>query len=236
MMAKAMKRKALSSMEVPFKRRKAVPAAKKVSTEELKFYDTSLAATTLPATVTSAEFDPATVLTLSAPAQGDGPSDRDGKRIVIKHVTVKGHVRSDGVPDTTLKQWNRVHIALVLDKQSNGAQENSEDVYTAPGAGALVNAFRNLQYSARFKVLASKTISFDTPNAIWDGAAVDNGGQSATFVFDKKLNLPVTFTTGTSAGIANVIDNSLHIVAFADISATPNLFAISYAARIRFVG
>jgi len=52
--------------------------------------------------------------------------------------------------------------------------------------------------------------------------------------FIRLKGLKVKFNAGTTASIANVIDNSLHIIAFA--STTDPQAKISYNARLRFVG
>lgn len=205
--------------------------------QELKYYDTSFGPTPVVATITSAETDPLTVLTLSAPAQGDGAQNRDGKQIIIKNINVRGEVHRENVSaQTTVPGHMVVVVALVLDQQSNGAQLNSEDVYNQPGVGNTTNAVRNLEYSKRFKVLAYERLEFDSPPFIWNGSNMNVGGSVKKFEWNKKVNIPVNFTTGTTAGISNVVDNSLHVVAWATIATTPDIAYLEYAARIRFVG
>lgn len=209
---------------------------------ERKFYDTTLAGTALaaPTGATGGEVDPATVLCLSAPAQGDGESNRDGRKITITQCHVAGVITCNSqATQSAADDATTCMVALVLDTQSNGAQLNSEDVFTNPGASALLasDVFRNLQYSSRFKVLGVKKITLMNPSIANNAAASGNLTQSGLqkrWRFDlQKLNIPVTFT-GTTAGIANVTDNSLHIVAFCTSTGlAPN---ITYNSRIRFVG
>jgi hypothetical protein len=183
--------------------------------------------------------DPATVNCISAPAQGDGEQNRDGKKMVITAVHVKGQIRRLAQTNqTSVPTSNAAVVALVLDTQSNGAQINSEDVYEAsPGGVASVTmAQRNMQYSSRFKVLKYKRIAFDAPNMAYDGTNIEVGGQTRNFKFDlSKCKIPVNFTS-TTEGLSNVTDNSLHVIAFADVSTAPDTLQISYNSRIRFVG
>jgi len=209
--------------------------------KEVKFLDTAKTVTAIPATVTSAEMPPTSGCTgcISAPAQGDGPSNRDGKKCLITNVLVNGQVtRAGGADQADVPIGISYHVALVLDRQSNGATLNSEDVYQAAGSGQTTLALRNLQYSKRFQVLAVHKGYLASPMVGTDGSFTNSsGGQEENFVLQKGLNLPVTFTTGTTADIANVIDNSLHVIAFADTSSTaPNQLSLAYDARIRFVG
>ena len=103
---------------------------------EKKFFDTAVAmvALTAPTDAAGGEIDPTAlpgaVACLNAMAQGDGEQNRDGKKVVLKSVQVKGFVQKLGGelaagPDSGTK----VFVALVLDTQTNGAQLNSEDVF-----------------------------------------------------------------------------------------------------------
>lgn len=203
---------------------------------ETKFYDTTFTgAIVSPTDATAAECDPATVLTLSAPAQGDGQSDRDGRKIMVKSVQLSGTV------STVSQAYNAevapiIYIALVLDKQSNGAQLNSEDVFTNPsGLGTqAASPLRDMAATSRFQVLAVKRFPLPVPSISWDGGAATNViGTSVPFEIYKKLEIPVLFSS-TTAGVSNVTDNSLHVIAYCNTAAlAPTL---NYNARIRFVG
>lgn len=205
---------------------------------ENKFYDTFIGSTIIASTTDASggQIDPTTVNCLSAPAQGSSESQRDGKNIRILSVHVTGKI--DTAPQTgqtNLDQGSTVYVALVLDKQTNGAQANSSLVFSNP-SGQLYLAgcpLRNLEYSKRFKVLASWQMNTPQIMATYDGTNIVQGGSNSTFRFDKKLNLPVTFNDAT-AGIANVVDNSLHMIAYCSNTAAQPL--ITYNARIRFVG
>jgi len=205
---------------------------------ENKFYDTALNTKAIVAVGTSAglETDPTTVNCISAPAQGDGESNRDGKKIIINSVDVNGVILiTQQINQTITDYGSKDMIALVQDTQTNGAQLNSEDVYTNPAGSALTSAspFRNLQYSTRFKVLAVHQVIIQPPPLTYDGTNMEQGGSIYDFRFNKKVNIPVTFT-GTTEGVANVVDNSLHLIAMAtDVTLAPLLY---YNARIRFKG
>lgn len=206
---------------------------------EKKFYDTGVSAGAISVTAdcSAAEKDPATVDCISAPAQGDGPNEREGKRIVIKSVQIRGVI--DHAPQsaqTSLDAHSAVHVALVLDTQSNGAQLNSEDVFVNPSTGAagLAQPMRNLYYGKRFRVLKAQTFMTPIPNAAAYSSALEVSGAKTTFDWYVPLGegIVANFTSGTTAGIANVMDNSLHVIAFQ----TNNQNTITYNSRIRFVG
>lgn len=202
---------------------------------EKKFYDTYVTDGVLVTTAASAEFDPAAnVSCLNAMAEGDGESNRDGKKILMKSVEVNGHVnttlqadQADAVNAVTVRVW------LVLDTQTNGAQMDSEK-FLLDTAGVDSLSLRNLKYSSRFKTLACKTMVLAPSNSHGDGANTGSvAGSIRPFRFFKRLNIVTNFSN-TSADIANIVDNSLHIIAVA--SAVAGAPKISYQARVRFIG
>lgn len=208
---------------------------------ETKFYDTALANTALvaPTDCSGGEFDPSATSMISTPAVGDSEQNRDGKRIVIKSVYIKGLITVPAFEaQVAPSAGSRAFVALVLDTQSNAAQMNSEDCFKNTGAVAYLGTsiMRNLLFGTRFRVLKEKTFSLD-PQTQATSALNDfswNGLTRNWEWFVDLKDLPVNFNAGTTASIANVIDNSLHIIAFATSNAgTPT---IAYNARIRFVG
>lgn len=207
---------------------------------EKKFYDTSATANIVaPTDCTGGEVDPSGGLNcLSAPAQDDTASGRDGRKIVAKYIQLKGSVRFSTATNQTLSvDSNRLVVAVVLDTQTNGAQLNSEDVFTNPrGATTAADApLRNLNFGERFKILKMEHFVLEDPNMTYDGTNVEINGKSLTFDWYIPLkNLKIAFTSGVTAGVANVLDNSIHVIAFA--TSTSPQCAIVYNARMRFVG
>jgi len=207
---------------------------------EKKFLDTAKTATGIgaAAALTGGEYDPSTGCTgcLSCPAQGDTEQSRDGKRVVIDSLILKGAVSLAPsvaeVPVGALK----VFVAVVLDTQTNGAQLNSEDVFKSLGNVAALNCdpMKNLLFGSRFRILKSQVYDL-TPVGI-NAAAATSAHYGTRREFDWyipfKGGLPVNLNAGTTADVANVIDNSIHVVAFATVAGSE----IQYNGRIRFQG
>ena len=108
-----------------------------------------------------------------------------------------------------------VFLALVLDKQTNGAQLNSEDVYHNQGADGVLAAcpLRDMNRSTRFQVLKTWRMQFDQPNMSFDATNVEQGGAAKYFECYVKLDQKVEFTA--SAGtVADISDNSLHMIGY----------------------
>ncbi len=208
---------------------------------ERKFYDQKLIASALtaPTGATGGEHNPSATIALNTCTQGDGEQQRDGRKMTMKAIYVQGNVSiSNQGAFSSADVATSVFIALVLDTQTNGALLNSEDVFVNPGANAATAALpmRNLQFTKRFKVLQMKKFVMANPALANDtgatGGMVSNG-LLRNFKFYKSMNIPVTFS-GTTETIANITDNSLHIVAFCSNTALAPL--LNYSSRMRFVG
>jgi len=205
---------------------------------EKKFYDTSYSgAVVAPTDATGGEADPATVLTLSAPAQGDGEQNRDGKKIVAKYVEIKGVVQTAPVANQTVPPITPVvFIAVVLDTQTNAAQLNSEDVFKNQNGSAFLAPMplRDLEYGVRFKILKQLRIVAE-PFTVYDGTNLEVGGVHTPFeCYIPLKDLVINFNSTATAGVASVLDNSIHVIAYTnDTTTTPTL---RYQARLRFIG
>lgn len=212
---------------------------------ETKFLDVVATSTALvaPADASSGEIQPTSGCTgcLSAPAQGDSSSQREGKKIVIKSCLMQGTVAfGPQSGQSTADTCAYVFLALVQDMQTNGATIVSEQVFANPSGSASTasNPFRNMSNTSRFKVLRTKTIKLEMPPLANDtgatGGLVQQGSQ-IPFTMSWKGIMPVNFTTSsTTADVANVVDNSIHLIAYTtNTSLAPS---VVYQNRIRFVG
>jgi len=214
--------------------------------KELKFIDYEVAQDQLVITVAGSEVDPgSSVNCLNATAQGDTESNRDGRRQFTHSVAIKGFIVWNHAPNAgnsgAYKDLGSVKVALVLDTQTNGAQLNAEDVFKDPSSARLDSCLmRNLQYTSRFRVLKIMTIH---PPAYPGGGAgngtTDNvieGGMAKHFncYYNFKKPLMTTYTN-TTAVIANIADNSLHLIAIGPAAADTNFDGtINYISRCRF--
>ncbi len=207
---------------------------------ELKFYDTTLVAQALATNTAGAggEADPSATILLNTVIQGDGASNRDGKRIMMKSVFVQGIIRGvSQANQVTGDNSPHVGIWLVLDTQTNGVTINSEDVFEnkSGNANGGTSLFRNLSNSKRYRILDKLKFGMDAPVLAYDGTNIEQSGVLQSFQLSAKLNMLCNFKVGgTTEDVANIIDNSLHIIAFATNTALA--LTITYNARLRFTG
>lgn len=188
-----------------------------------------------------AELQPSTGCTnaISVPSQGDGESQRDGRRFTVMSAFFSGIIISDPLSDQADANENMgYYFALVLDTQANAAAINSEDVYLNPSSvagGILPKPLRNLQNSKRFRILDSQFVQAAPAYGVTDGASTNS--QSAMYAPAISLSWSGSITcncSGTTASVASVTDNALHIVAYA--GSTVRAPSVLGKSRIRFVG
>ncbi len=208
---------------------------------ERKFYDTSLVSgvLTAPADSTGGEHDQSATICMNTIIQGDGESERDGRKATIQSAYVKGIIKcvaqhATAVADDACK----IYVALVLDTQTNGAQLASELVFKNDSGNANLAAspMRNMQYTQRFRILSTFETVVQNANMANDTGAT-GGLQQSGFVIPFELSSNLVFSTqysATTETVANITDNSLHIIAFC--SSTELAPTINYNARVRFVG
>ncbi len=196
--------------------------------KELRFVDYDVNQAMLTDLGNGARADPSTALCLNAIAQGSGNSQRGGLRATIRSVQVRGYVKF-----STATLQGIVKLYLVLDTQTNGAQLVPQELFADSPSSAnfqAVNLFENLENSHRFKILQSKTVKFVTQNHYWNGTDTLAPSPCVPFTLTKswKSGLQTRFS-GTGATIADISDNSLHVVAISlDTS------ELNYVSRVRF--
>lgn len=205
---------------------------------ELKFKDYARSLVAIATSVAGSEVDPATEKCLSGVAQGDGENQRNGRKYRMRSILIKGFVDMTNLTDeTTAPLSTIVRVLLVLDKQTNGAQFNAEDVLLDTVSEDVLS-MRHMEHVSRFEVLYDKIIHLKWYSSSRDGIQSTDPmtstytGDSQHFEIYKKLDIGVLMK-GTSANVTDVTDNSLHLMAigFADGSAAVR---INYQSRLRF--
>lgn len=173
---------------------------------------------------------------LTAIGQGDGESQRDGKQYAINSIHIKGFVtntvqESSVAPDGDIT----VRLVLVLDTQTNGAQLTATNVMDG-GQTNDIFSFRNLQFTKRFRVLWDRTFNIKVAVSNTNEGAINLfavGENRMTFKVNKTFKTPLMVNTSdTGADIANVTDNSIHMIGVS----TSTDANVSYQCRVRFVG
>ncbi len=176
--------------------------------------------------------NPTTFDCISVAAQGQAENQYQGKQYHINSLHIKGEVTRQPLEgQTTPASSLKCRIAVVQDTNTNGAALTPGDVFDTSQTDDLF-AFRNLQHTKRFKVLMDKTITL-SPIAMNEGG-VNSFAMSQvrrTFKFNRNFKVPLQINMkGTTAVVANVVDNSIHVIGIADDASV----TIEYQARMRF--
>lgn len=203
---------------------------------ELKFNDTENTGENVGTGWTNV--NPAAPNCISAVAQGDGPSDRDGRVYHIKSLHVHGTMLTDqhllqGAPLSDIY----CRIAIVWDKQTNGAAFDPDDVFETTSTDPLF-ARRKLENSKRFTVLYDKNLVLrrtETALAVGNSNTFSYGVRVTPFTFNKFFKRPIKVNTnGTTKTIGVMTDNSIHVIAVSTAGSAAT--QITYNTRIRFCG
>lgn len=207
---------------------------------ENKFVDYEVSDKTISTTWAGSEIDPTTPSSISTAAQGDGENQRDGRVYYINSVHVNGVVEAPAQEDINgAYSDTEVRILLVWDTQTNAAQAQGEEVMSEASTADSYNSFRNLQNSKRFVVLKDKRLKLILSRAenSTDSGSLNVNGVTSKFSMNKKFKKPIKVRcTGTTATVASISDNSLHLYCVSTPSGLATAPVISYISRCRFSG
>lgn len=223
-------------------KRKTPPTQKKPQEKrpkhELKHYDDGKAAYAITASSNwlGTEADPATTLCFFAPTQGAAYNQRIGTRCYVTSLKINGYIYAAvQAAVTTAATPCLIRLVVFLDKQSNGAQAQGEDIMKNEGSANLTPvSFQNVANFGRFKVLKDMRIVLENPNALYDGTNADQYGLLKHFEIRHKFNPPleVKFNTTNGGTIADILDNSFHMVtATNNVDLVPTMY---YTSRVTF--
>jgi len=201
---------------------------------ERKYFDASRAALAIPqwsATTAGGELDPATGNALFFPVQGDDYNNRQGRKVHVLAIKIRGTINIPVANDQVAAQVTpTIRLAVVQDTQTNSAQLNSEDVINSTMYG-----YQNPAFFGRFKVLKDKWFALPAPFRTWDGTNNQQSGYQKPFKMTIKFRKPVCVHYNSTNGgtVADVIDHSFHVIGGAsDINLSPS---IGYTVRTTFV-
>lgn len=132
-------------------------------------------------------------------AEGNGESDRIGRKLTVKTIQWKFTVGMLGIASTANPSSSEVvRVILYLDKQTNGATAAVADILESDD----FQAFRNLANSGRFNILMDKTYTVKLFAAAGDGgAANDWSGETKAFTFFKSCSIPIEYDNSATTGV-----------------------------------
>ena len=229
-------------------------------TGDMKYFDCARSSVNLPAVTTTwpagAMVDPSTTinlgaaavgtpLTLFAPTVGAALNQRIGRSVLVRKIKIRGQLIASTLqtaaagyaPDDS----NKVRLMLVQDMQTNAAQMTAAALMNdAADAATTINSYQNPNNFGRFRVLKDKEVTFQDANFAVNETAVGSfnayqAGLIRNFKWTINFKIPVKvqFNATNGGTVADIVDNSFHIVA-ATTSTTNVNIGISYYSRVAY--
>jgi len=204
----------------------------------MKYKDTERAAYTITASSNwqNTEANPTTVNTLFAPVQGNGINQRIGRRVEVHGIKIRGHIQCGAqTNETGADVPSIVRLILVQDMQTNATQMQGEQLMENTSAAPTnVHSFQSTNNFGRFRVLRDMKMVFGNPSVVYDGTNIEQSGVTKCFKINIKFKKPVKvhFNAVDGGTIADIVDNSFHILATANtIQMAPIL---TYLSRVSY--
>lgn len=245
-MSKRARSKGVTVRKPAKKKRKTLPLERSfvprsfgnsLAVTERKYDTLTLGATALVASLsdwTATEFDP-TANSLFAPVQGDDFNQRDGRKVAVLAIKIRGLVNVPDASDLTAsRSGTKVRIIVYQDKQTNGAQAQGEDVMQSVANNAL-QTFQNPANFGRFRVLKDMVMNLVPGGVTYDGTNIEQFGRTYSFKINIRFRKPVIvhYNSTTTATITAIVDNSFHLIANTNsIELAPT---IQYVVRTTFI-
>lgn len=189
---------------------------------ELKYFDSYIAATAVAsgATWAGTELDPAGNC-LFYPSEGSDINDRVGRKVTIKKIKLRGllfynaQAAQNAADDECL-----CRIIMYMDMQTNAAQAQGEDLMAGPGAAEAklcLVTHQNTANFGRFRVLRDKIYNVSDANMCpltdaGNTVVVNGKGVIVKFNYTFKKPLVVRFNATNGGSVADIIDNSFHVI------------------------
>lgn len=166
--------------------------------------------------------------------QGDGESQRIGRKVQITSIHVKGYIENS----FDQAGAGSIRTAIVLDKVNDGQTSNALDVYQQTADPGLEScAFRNLDRTDRFRVLKDEMHTFSHHNSYW---AVSTAQFQCALerlpinINIDKLNITTMYTLDTPS-INAIVSNLISFWCWTD-SVSANDLSCRVNIRVRYVG
>lgn len=154
--------------------------------------------------------------TLFCPTEGNDISNRYGRKVFLKKIRLDGTIRVPAQSGVSAGDNGcTIRALLVQDKQTNGASLTGDQVLSSGYLQPMVNAYQNTANFGRFKVLKDRSWTLQNPAIANDAAATGNiiqQGLVRQFSWSCKVNEWVNFNATNGGTVADIVDNSWHLL------------------------
>ncbi len=189
---------------------------------EKKFFDTTKALTTTATAGTI--FDNS----LNIVPEGNGESDRVGRKITIKDIYINGNFKIPSTA-TAVDTSDCVRIIVYQDKQTNGAAAVVTDIL----ASADFRSWNNLSNKNRFLIHMDKKMAMAATAGSGRGSTdtLSYGENQRWWKMYKSVNIPIEYdSSATTGAITTQRSNNVGVLVISESAKS----SIGYIARIRY--
>ncbi len=174
---------------------------------ELKFVDSAIDATTI--LQSGVVFNQVFII-----PEGDGQSDRHGRKIQLKSVAWRGTVTMPAKTDIT-KASDTLRLLIVKDKSANGALPLVTDVLQS----GVYESFLNLENKSRFVILSDRYFPINSQGGVGDGVTNITIPTEKFFNTFKKFDVPIEYNDTATSGVVSTINtNNIVIIAISRLA------------------
>lgn len=219
---------------------------------EMKYFDCELPLAAIPSAATAwpttARLDPnatvnlgsaavATPLCLFAPTVGSAVNQRIGRSVKVWKIKVRGFINiAAQAAASTADNATHVRVLMLVDQQTNAAVYTPADVLQNPVGSVATCSFQSPNGFGRFRVLKDKVLCFHNANMTGSPTSGDvvQSGLLLPFKFTHNFKKPmvVNFNQTNGGTLADIVDNSIHIMAGAsNVAYVPS---IAYYSRVAY--
>lgn len=183
---------------------------------ELKYFDSAKIQTIGTTGLPLGETGGVALQTLCNIAEGNGLSERNGRRVTIKSIQIKGTAEKKvGNPHDNMM------LCLVLDRQCNKANATYDSVYEASD----YFAFPNVSNQKRFKILKNWYIDINAHSSVELSTVSVPDPEAVSFeCYLKNLNIEINYDDSLSTGVVSTItSNNLFLMGVSSNSSTSEI-------------
>lgn len=188
--------------------------------------------------------------TLNGISVGVDWGQREGRQVANKSIHIRGMINRPDIASGTVRSGDLIFLALVLDKECNGAPAPSEAIFSSISTLPLEAPsclISNVHSKNRFRVLSTKlirlgagTIVFN-PNTGQPAPYYACSGDSTAFEMYVDLKGMKTNFIDTDAHAASIVDNCLNLYAWSMFDSgvghdVEQAVYLSYQSELRYVG
>jgi len=189
---------------------------------ELKFHDLDIDDTDIATGGTIAEDSCLTI------AQGDGESERIGRKCTVKSINWRFQIVLDSA-STPVSGTDVVRVILYQDKQTNGATAAVTDILESDD----FQSFNNLANKSRFRTLMDRTYELNSSAAAGNGTTDLTAPAQINDTFFMSCNIPIEYdNSATTGAIATMRSNNIGVLLLSGFGRC----GFASKMRIRFVG